>query len=91
VGRPEAIFGWAAQRPGRGEPSFAAGSRRGLRTGHEKATDGSVRGFDKEQVRVQRSGVPFKLVARINDPCRAVYVRFVGTDEEYDAIDVETI
>ena len=37
------------------------------------------------------AGNKFRLVVHINYPYRVVYVRFVGTHEEYDAIDVDTV
>ncbi len=36
-------------------------------------------------------GNNYRLVARINDPGRIVYVRFVGTHTEYDAVDVKEV
>jgi mRNA interferase HigB len=36
-------------------------------------------------------GNKFRLVVRINYPYRVVYIRFVGTPEEYDETDAETI
>ncbi|HET7322568.1 MAG TPA: type II toxin-antitoxin system HigB family toxin [Longimicrobiaceae bacterium] len=37
------------------------------------------------------AGNKFRLVVRINYPYRVVYIRFVGTHEQYDAIDAEQI
>jgi mRNA interferase HigB len=37
------------------------------------------------------SGNRFRLVVRINYAYRVVYVRFVGTHQEYDYIDMETV
>lgn len=36
-------------------------------------------------------GNSYRLVAAINYPYRIVYIRFVGTHEQYDQIDVETV
>ena len=36
-------------------------------------------------------GNDYRLVVRINYPYRVVYIRFVGTHAEYDAIDVEEV
>ena len=36
-------------------------------------------------------GNDYRLVVRINYPYRVIYVRFVGTHMEYDAIDVEEV
>jgi mRNA interferase HigB len=36
-------------------------------------------------------GNDYRLVVKINYPYRVVYIRFVGTHAEYDAIDVEEL
>jgi mRNA interferase HigB len=36
-------------------------------------------------------GNDYRLVVKINYPYRVVYVRFIGTHAEYDAIDVEEV
>ena len=36
-------------------------------------------------------GNDYRLVVKINYPYRTVYVRFVGTHAEYDAVDVEEV
>jgi mRNA interferase HigB len=37
------------------------------------------------------AGNSFRLVVRVNYPYRVVYIRFVGTHDEYDGIDAEVI
>ena len=37
------------------------------------------------------AGNKFRLVVKINYPYRVVYIRFVGTHKEYDAIDAATV
>ena len=36
-------------------------------------------------------GNDYRLIAKINYPYRVVYIRFVGTHQQYDDIDVETV
>lgn len=37
------------------------------------------------------AGNKYRLVVKINYPYRVVYIRFIGTHAQYDAIDAQTI
>jgi mRNA interferase HigB len=37
------------------------------------------------------AGNKYRLVVKINYPFRVVYIRFIGTHEQYDLIDVESV
>jgi mRNA interferase HigB len=56
-----------------------------------RATYGDASILKNSRVVFNIAGNQFRLVTRINYPYRVVYVRFVGTHEEYDDIDAETI
>jgi mRNA interferase HigB len=56
-----------------------------------KATYGDASILKNSRVVFNIAGNRFRLVVRINYPYRVVYVRFVGTHEEYDDIDAEVI
>jgi len=47
--------------------------------------------FVGDRVVFNIKGNDYRLVVKINYPYRVVYVRFVGTHEEYDEIDVEEV
>ena len=54
-----------------------------------KYRNASIVGSDRVVFNIK--GNDYRLVVRINYPYRTVYVRFVGTHAEYDAIDVEEV
>jgi mRNA interferase HigB len=56
-----------------------------------KETYGDASILKHNRVVFNIAGNKFRLVTRINYPYRVVYVRFIGTHEEYDGIDAETI
>jgi mRNA interferase HigB len=56
-----------------------------------KATYGDASILKNSRVVFNIGGNKFRLVARINYPYKVIYIRFVGTHEEYDGIDAETI
>jgi mRNA interferase HigB len=56
-----------------------------------KARNRSASIINKHRVVFNICGNKFRLVADINYPVRIVYIRFIGTHEEYDRIDVENI
>ena len=56
-----------------------------------KAMYGDASILNRGRVVFNIAGNKYRLVVHINYPYRIVFIRFVGTHHEYDAIDVETI
>lgn len=56
-----------------------------------KASYGDASILKDSRVVFNIGGNKFRLVVWINYPYRVVYIRFVGTHDEYDHIDAETI
>ena len=55
----------------------------------ERFPKASIVGSDKVVFRI--SGGSYRIVARVFYPGRIVYIRFVGTHDEYERIDVEEV
>ena len=55
----------------------------------EKYRSASIIGGNRVVFNIK--GNSYRLVVKINYPYRVVYVRFVGTHAEYDAVDVEEV
>jgi len=56
-----------------------------------KAMYGDASIFKGSRVVFNVCGNRYRLIAKINFPYRVVYIRFVGTHEEYDRVDAETV
>lgn len=56
-----------------------------------KVTYGDASILKNSRVVFNTAGNKFRLVAQINYPYRVVYMRFVGTHEEYDDVNAEVI
>lgn len=56
-----------------------------------KAKFGSASILGNNRVVFNIKGNDYRLVVRINYPYRVVYIRFVGTHVEYDAINAEEV
>ena len=55
----------------------------------ERYPNTSIVGSDRAVFRIQRNG--YRIVVRIFYPGRKVYIRFVGTHQEYDRINAEEV
>ena len=55
----------------------------------ERFPKASIVGSDRVVFRIR--GGSYRIVARVFYPGRLVYIRFVGTHEEYERIDVEEV
>lgn len=56
-----------------------------------KAQFGSAGILQDGRVVFNIAGNKYRIVAWINDPYAVVYIRFIGTYKQYDAIDAQTI
>lgn len=56
-----------------------------------KATHGDASILKDSRVVFNIAGNKYRLVAKINYPYRIVYIRFVGTHDEYDRVNAEMI
>ena len=56
-----------------------------------KAQFGSASILQDGRVVFNIAGNKYRIVAWINYPYRVVYIRFIGTHKQYDAIDAQTI
>jgi len=56
-----------------------------------KVTFGDASVLKGSRVVFNICGNKYRLITKINYPYRVVYIRFVGTHEEYDNVDAETI
>jgi len=56
-----------------------------------KATYGDASILKGSRVVFNICGNKYRLITKINFPYRVVYIRFVGTHEEYDKVDAESV
>ncbi len=56
-----------------------------------KAIFGDASILEGSRVVFNICGNKYRLITKINFPYRVVYIRFVGTHEEYDTVNAETI
>lgn len=56
-----------------------------------KASYGDASILKNGRVMFNIAGNKYRLVVRINYPFRVIYIRFIGTHDEYDRIEAETI